>query len=326
MHGTDRLVTLGTALNLQTIDLNLLVVLDALVSERSVGRAGERLGLSQSATSHALERLRRMTGDELLVRCGTRMDPTPRALSLAGPVRQALQDIRAALQPTSFQPENVDQEFVLVAETYETIIVLPRLVQSLRQDAPNVQLTARTGATDDILAGLDSGQIDVGVGLFHALPDRFMTCGLFTDDYVCAMRADHALAGTPLTLDSYIEAAHLLISVSQSGGDAIDGALAVEGRRRRILMHMPHGLAAIIALMRSDLVTTVTRGAASIFMEVAPLKLMELPFKVPGSAFRLVWSRRMNTTPGHIWFRRKIVASVAGYGRAGGVSLPDSIG
>ena len=312
-------------MNLQTVDLNLLVVLDALVSERSVGRAGERLGLSQSATSHALERLRRLTGDQLLVRCGTRMDPTPRALSLAGPVRQALQDIRTALLPTDFQPGNVHQEFVLVAETYETIIVLPRLVEALRREAPGVQLTVRSATTDDILAGLDSGKIDLGVGMFRDLPDRFMTCGLFTDDYVCAMRADHSLAHAELTLERYVEAAHLLISVGESGGDAIDAALATQNRQRQILMRMPHGLAAIIALMRSDLVTTVTRGAASIFMEVAPLKLMELPFAVPGSAFRLVWSRRLNTTPGHIWFRRKMVASVAGYGRATGGMPADGV-
>ncbi len=189
-------------MNLRTIDVNLLVVLDALIEERSVSRASQRLGLSQSATSHALGRLRRLVGDELLVRRGVGMEPTPRALRLAGPLRLALQGMEDALAPERFEPGAADTAFTLAVETYETIVVLPQLVDLVRTDAPGVSLTIRSGSTEEILAGIDEGRIDLALGLFAGLPNRFMTCRLLRDTHACAMRADHPLATAPLSLDA----------------------------------------------------------------------------------------------------------------------------
>ena len=115
-------------MKLRSIDLNLLVVLDALVQEKHVGRAGERIGLSASATSHALDRLRKLLGDPLLVRSASGMEPTPRALELVGPTRHALLEIETALTPARFDPAQATMEFTLAIETYETIVVLPKLV------------------------------------------------------------------------------------------------------------------------------------------------------------------------------------------------------
>ncbi|HUL05701.1 MAG TPA: LysR family transcriptional regulator [Candidatus Acidoferrum sp.] len=298
-------------MNLRSIDLNLLVVLDALVEERSVRRAADRIGLSQSATSHALERLRNLLDDELLVRTSTGMEPTPRALDLAGPVRLALEEIQGALAAPQFDPARAQRSFTIGVETYETIVVLPRLVDIFRNEAPGLKLLARSASVQDILAGIDQGRIDLGVGLFSELPDRFMTCRLLSDRYVCAMRSGHPLASVPLTLDAYCKAAHLLVSMSGAPTDPIDHALMRLKRDRDIAMRLPHGLAAVIALARSDMIASMTCGAAKAFSVAGPLVLRDLPFETPLAHFRLVWNRRFKDSPAHMWLRRTFTSVAA---------------
>ncbi len=295
-------------MNLRTFDLNLLVVLDALVEERSVRRAADRVGLSQSATSHALERLRKLLEDELLVRTSTGMEPTPRALELADPVRLALEEIQGALAPPRFDPAQAERTFTVAVETYETIVILPRLVDIFRKEGPRLRFSSQSASAQDILTGLDQGRIDLGVGRFSELPDRFMTCRLLSDHYVCAMRADHPLASVPLTLDSYCSAAHVLVSMSGASTDPIDHALIPLRRQRDIVMRLPHGLATVIALARSDMIASMTWGAAKTFSVAGPLVLRELPFETPTADFRLVWNRRFKDSPAHIWLRRTFTA------------------
>lgn len=295
-------------MNLRQIDLNLLVVLDALIEESSVRRAGERVGLSQSATSHALDRLRKLIGDDLLVRTASGMEPTPRARGLAAPLRLALQGIETALAPPEFEPATAEGGFTIAIETYETIVILPQLVDQIRKEASHIELTIRSGSFDDIVAGIDQGRIDIAIGLFVDLPDRLMTCRLLADRHVCVMRADHPLAAGVLTMERYLEAPHLLVSMSGATTDVIDTVLTERGLRRRVVLRLPHGLAAVIALARSDMLASVTRGAARVFADAAPLAILDLPFDVAATAFRLVWNRRFQDSPAHGWLRRKLVS------------------
>jgi DNA-binding transcriptional LysR family regulator len=294
--------------NLRSIDLNLLVVFDALVEERGVRRAGERIGLSQSATSHALDRLRKLLGDEILIRTTNGMEPTPRAISLAGPVRLALQDIQTALTPDRFVPMEAEGDFYIAVETHETIVALPQLVDEVRAEAPSLVLTVRSGSVKEILDDIDNGRTDIGLGFFRGLPDRFMTCRLLADRYVCIMRPDHLLAAKPLTMEDYLKAPHLLVSMSGAPEDLIDSALAEMDVRRRIAMRLPQGLAAVIALERSDMITTITRGAARVFAQSSSLVAVELPFESPTVEFRLIWNKRMQNSPANRWVRQKFVA------------------
>ena len=298
-------------MKLRSLDLNLLVVLDALIAERSVQQAGRRLGLSQSATSHALDRLRKLLGDQLLVRTASGMEPTPRALSLAGPLRAALKDIEGALTPDTFDPVAAEGGFTIAVETYGTIVVLPQLVE-IRKEAPRIEITVCSGSADEILAGIDRGTFDLAIGSFRHLPDRFMTCHLLSDEHVCVMRAGHPKAQASLSLENYLAADHLLLTMSSSRSDEVDEALTSHNLARRIVMRVPHALAAVIALLRSDMLASVTRGAAHIFAETAPLLCVELPFSVPAAEFRLVWNKRLHHSPGHIWLRRKFVAIAGG--------------
>jgi DNA-binding transcriptional LysR family regulator len=296
-------------MNLRSIDLNLLVVLDALIEERSVRRAGERVGLSQSATSHALDRLRKLLGDDLLVRTGAGMEPTARALGLAGPVRSILQDIAAALAPPHFEPAAAQGGFTIAVETYETIVVLPHLVDQIRKEAPGIELTVRSGSVSEILAGIDQGTVDVGMGLFAGLPERFMTRRLLADRYVCIMRADHPLAAAPLTLGSYLSAPHLLVSMSGAAEDAIDAVLGQRDLRRRIVMRLPNGLAAAVALARSDMVASVASGAARAFAMAAPLVTRDLPFPASSASSGIAAATKARRTAGFAGSSVRLAAS-----------------
>jgi DNA-binding transcriptional LysR family regulator len=297
----------GPGMNLRSIDLNLLVVLEALLEEANVSRAAARVGLSQSAASHALQRLRKLLDDDLLVRTSTGMERTARAAQLATPLREALQGLRLALAPETFDPSTAQGSFTFAVETYETIVVLPQLVDLVRRQAPGVDLTVRSGSVSEILAGLDQNKIDAAIGMFADLPDRFMTCRLLSDGHVCVMRADHALAGTPLSVADYLAAPHLLVSMSGATDDPVDAALASLGQKRRLAMRLPHGLAAMIALARSDMIATLTEGAAAAMTDSSAMSVSPLPFTVPRTEFRLVWTRSQQNSARHAWFRQKLV-------------------
>ena len=298
-------------MKLRLFDLNLLVLLDVLIEERSVRRTSERVGLSQSATSHALDRLRKLLGDDLLVRTAAGMEPTARALSLAGPLHLALQGLESALAPPCFDPSVAEDEFTIATQTHETIVVLPSLVDQLRGEAPGVRLTVRSGAANDILDEIDAGRVDIGIGRFDGLADRYMTRRLIADSHVCTMRADHPLAGAPLSLQTYLAAPHLLINQGNALEDAVDASLAAMDRKRRIMMRLPHGFAAVIALVRSDMIATVTRGAARMFADGAPIVSRDLPFDVPVAEYRFVWNQCRNESPSHSWLRRKLATAGA---------------
>jgi DNA-binding transcriptional LysR family regulator len=135
-----------------------------------------------------------------------------------------------------------------------------------------------------------------------------MTCHLLSDEHVCLMRSGHSNARKSLSLEKYLAADHLLLSMSTARNDEVDDALATQGLARRIAMRVPHALAAIIALTRSDMLASVTRGAANIFAESGPLVCTRLPFSVPPAEFRLVWNRRVHHSPSHVWLRRKLIA------------------
>ena len=299
-------------MSLRNIDLNLLVVLDALVEERSVRKAALRIGLSQSATSHALGRLRVILEDELLVRTPLGMEPTPRALTLAARVRPALHEIESTLVPDRFDPATADCKFTVAVETYETIGVLAPLVDRVRAEAPSVDFIIRSGSENAIYDDIDKCSADLAIGAFRTLPDRFMTRYLLSDDYVCVMRSDHKLAARPMNIKTFLTTPHLFVSMSGATFDAVDEELAAKGLQRRIAFRLPHGLAAVVALSRSDMIAVVSRRAAQLFAQVAPLVIVDLPITIPSVKFRLIWNRRLHENAAHQWLRSLFNSIAAG--------------
>ncbi|MBK9037350.1 MAG: LysR family transcriptional regulator [Myxococcales bacterium] len=298
---------------LAAVDLNLLRALDALLAERHVTRAAARLGLTQSAASHALARLRAQLGDPLLVR-GPRgaLVPTARAEALAPVVARALGELALVWRGVEFDPATTARTFHVGAGDFAELVLLPALVARLAKVAPRIDLFVRP-VPDDIGGAMAAGEVDVV--LAPARP-RDLTGGcyqrhLFDETFTCAMRADHPAARARLTLDRFCALDHLLIAPRGTAGGFVDGALAALGRQRRVAVAVPHFLVAPLVLAATDLIATIPRRVAAAFEPGVALALRPPPLEVAGFGVHVLWHERTATDPAQAWLREQIVA-VAG--------------
>jgi DNA-binding transcriptional LysR family regulator len=307
-------ILLMNELHLGSVDLNLLVVLDALLVERNVTRAAARVGITQSAASHALARLRTLTDDELLVRGREGMVPTARAEALTGPVRRALDEIARALAPARpFDPKTATGKVRIGTSDYAELVLLPRLVQRLAVEAPGIDLRA-TMLGDD-LSVLSTGELDLAITPFRAGDERagLYAKRLLDETFVCVVRKGHPLAGKRLTLARYAAAHHALISPRGKEGGIVDAALAREGLSRRVVVAVPHFLIAPHIVARTDLVLTLAKRIASVVAEPLGLVVLPLPpeVRVDGFVLSAVWHERTQAEPMQRWVRG-VIAEVAG--------------
>jgi DNA-binding transcriptional LysR family regulator len=297
-------------LHLASVDLNLLVALDALLTARSVTRAAAQLGLTQSATSHALGRLRQLFGDELLIRSPRGMLPTPRAEELAIPIRAVLLDIeRAVAHAPGFDPATATTTFTIAAQDYAELLLLPALIERLRVEAPGVAL-AVVPAGDGCWEDLEAGRVDLVLAPFA--PERGGLCQkhLFDERFVCLLREGHPAAKRKLTLDRFVELPHALIAPGGRPGGSVDDALALLGRTRRVTLMVPHFLVAPHIIARSDLVLTVPERIARHFAGLLPLRVLTPPIELPGFRMHQLWHERRSRDP-RLTYLRKLIAEVA---------------
>lgn len=294
-------------MNLARVDLNLLVVFDAVLAERSATRAGQRLGLTQPAISNALARLRRLLGDELFVRGSEGMRPTPRALELAVPVRQALVQLQDALEPAAFIPAEARRTFNLSMTDYTASLILPPLAQRLAATAPGVDLRLRPNTNVNAAALLDGNEIDFAIGGFPDHPARFRSLTLFEDSYVCAMRRGHPLARAALTLEEFVAAKHLLVTLTAEATGIVDRVLEGRGLRRRVAMTINQFLLAPLIVGHSDLIITLARRTAEGCAAVYGLHLVAVPLELPPARVMLLWHERLSRHPAHEWLRATLV-------------------
>jgi DNA-binding transcriptional LysR family regulator len=216
-------------MNWGAFDLNLLIVFDAVMQERSVTRAGTKIGLSQPAVSHALSRLRYMLKDELFIRTPDGMVPTPRAEQLASPVRRALSDMQLALEAETFVPQQATRLFVLALNNYAAVILAPPLVTEIISTAPGIRLDLRPSGLRDIPALLDRGELDLAIGTFEETGERFATAPLLEDSFVLVVRRDHPAAQRKLT-ERRSSACH----ISRSRRAAKIRALSINGSAHEV--------------------------------------------------------------------------------------------
>lgn len=298
-----------TAPNLRDLDLNLLVVFDAILRERSVVRAAERVRLSQPAASHALNRLRQRLGDQLFVRTPQGMAPTPRAEQLAGPVRRALDDLQLVLEPDTFQPATAHRRFVIAVNSYAAVAMASRLVARCRAAAPNVQLALRSVGDLDLTARLDAGEIDLAVTGQRAPAERFDDEVLIEDRYVAVLRRDHPAGRGGMGPAAFASQSQLVISSAGEDFGFVAAGLAARGLTASVGAEAPYVSAGPI-LAQSDMVAVVGARIAAEFRRAWPVDIRELPFEAPGLSSVMVWHRRLGDQPAHRWLRG-IVASVA---------------
>lgn len=289
-----------------------LVALDALLDTRSVSAAAARLGVTQSAMSHTLARLRDRFGDPLLVRSGRSLVPTARAEEMAPRLRAAVRELAAAVDVgPSFDPATTHRTFQLAATDLVELVLLPRLLARLATSAPNVDLLLRApgGAIDAVLAG----DLDLAIVLLrgdHA-PTGLRARALFHERFVCLMRRGHPLAGN-LTLEAYVGARHALIAPSGGRGGIVDDLLEARGLRRRTALLLPTFLVVPHIVATTDLIVTLPEQVARTFSPLLPLHTEPPPLDTPGFTMSMVWHERNDREPGLTWLREQMIAAVNG--------------
>lgn len=293
--------------NLSRLDLNLLVAFDALLTERSVTRAAIRVGLGQSAMSHSLARLRSLFGDELLTRSAEGMRPTPRAMALADPVRLTLAQIQSTvLKREAFEPSTADRVFRIgLADSIE-VAVIPGLIEHLQATAPGVSIRLRSINRTGILEELDSGTLDLGIGVFNQGQTHHKRRQLYTDSFLCLFSAEKLDLTPPISLQDYLRWPHVLTSLADDARGAVDEALAKSKLKRSIMMTTPGFLPVPFVVRRARVITTLPSRLARYFSEAFGLVTSPVPIDLPSFTISLLWHASFDHDPGHRWLRQTL--------------------
>ena len=293
--------------NLSRLDLNLLVAFDALLTERSVTRAAARIGLGQSAMSHNLARLRTLFGDELLTRGAEGMRPTPRALALADPVRVTLSQIQAAvLQREAFDPSTADRTFRIGLANSIEVAVIPSLLARLSVVAPAVSLRLRPIDRSTILEDLDTGRLDLGIGVFDQGQIHHKRRALYSDNFLCLFNPAQVNFIPPVSLEDYLAVPHVLTSLTDDGHGAVDEALAKLKLKRSIALITPGFLAVPFVVRRAPVITTMPSRLARYFADAFGLATSPAPIELPTFTISLLWHASFDHDPGHVWLRQTL--------------------
>ncbi len=293
--------------NLRSLDLNLLVLLDALIEHRGVTRAAEAMHLSQPAMSRALGRLRAMLDDPILARGADGLVATPRALALQGRLRLLLTDIAALVAAPAFVPADWTAEVTIAATDQQTLVLLPRLMARLSLEAPHldVRIVPLLSAMVDELR---DGRIHLAFGIEgQALGPGLRSEALYPDRFVTLLRRGHP-AGAAWSRARFARLDHVLVTVLGQGPGAIDDALARVGLSRRIALRVPHFRAAMEVVARSDLIVTLPRSVAEAAAEALGLVWFDPPLPTEPFTVALLWPEVLDADPGAIWLRGVVAA------------------
>lgn len=291
---------------IDTIDLNLWVVLDALLATSSTTLAARRLGKTQSTISHALDRLRRALGDPLFVRVGRGLAPTPRAAALAGPLRAWLQaGVDLARGAAPIEPAGLRTTFTVIATDFVEAIVLPPLLATLRARAPGVALQVATRA-DAAERAVRDGDVDLFVGPFVRELDGIIAQTLYEDELVVVMRRHHPLARGELTLDRYAAGAHALATPRGLPGGLVDDRLAARRRARTVAVRTPSFATVARLAATTDLLATLPASFARSAAEAWPLAIRPLPLDLPRFAVQQVYRVTRRGDHALAWLRAQL--------------------
>jgi DNA-binding transcriptional LysR family regulator len=302
------------SMNLRAVDLNLLVALNALLTELHVTRAADKVGLSQPAMSNALARLRHIFKDDLLVRTAVGMQATPRALELAEPVRQVLRQIERVLDSEPiFDPATSSRTFTLRLSDLLALLLLPPLFDKIKSEAPGLEFDIVHLPPNRTVEAIEKDEVDIAVsmGLSHANSIKSQT--LMNDQMVCVMREGHPLVDETLSLSGFLVAKHLKVSMSPTDSRFVDDVLARQGLARRVALNVPHWLLVPHVLERSDLLSVMPRRLA-IALARSPLTIRELPFASDPFEWSIYWHRRHEGNQSILWLRKTLVSLAEGLG------------
>jgi len=310
------------AMNLNALDLNLVRVLDALLRERSVTRAGDQIGLSQPAVSAALNRLRHALNDQLFVRRGNDMVPTPRAESLAEPVRTALREIQRIFQSAkTFDPAELERTFTLMGADFFSMLLMPFLAARIAGVAPRVSFRFLDSARGDVSRLLQDDEIDAALERPLEVSDWVSSTPLFHSPFAIIAARDNAAIrqagiadGERLPMELFCELPHVIRSIDGSMSGSTDEALAKFGLARRVSLALPHFQAVALAVANGNYLAAVPMQFAVWAAKTLSLAIFEPPLPIAVPEIRMYWHARHDDEPPHRWVRNQILEAVAALG------------
>lgn len=299
----DKIHTVNKDPDLSSLDLNLLVVFDAIFKDRNITVAARRVGLSQPAMSSALARLRKSFDDPLFVRTSVGMQPTPHAQLLAIPIQRACELVAGALEiDSAFDPSTATYTYRFYMTDIGEAVYLPKLLAALAQRAPGVKIKVLRIPEQGEQASMAAGNVDLAVGFFPELRAGFFQQRLYSDQFVCLLRADHPLAGTRLSIERFASMRHAVVATAGTGHEAtIDRAVAKH--RLNISLTLPHFMALPLLVSQTDYVVIVPRRLALVFAGYGNLKIIESPIKIPSFEIKQHWHERYHHDPASRWLR-----------------------
>jgi DNA-binding transcriptional LysR family regulator len=290
-------------MNLNSLDLNLLVALDALLLEANVSRAAMRIGLSQPAASHALQRLRELIGDPLLVRSGARMELTPRALALRVPLAQALDQVRALFIPDGFDAASGERRFRLMMPDLAVELLMPPLMEKITRMAPNVTIDVVPWRGPAIFTAEFARTIDMVISIGNAFKG-FHRQLLYADSDALAVRRGHPAGAKLTTRETFLKARHVGVIIRGQNEDLIDSWLRTKGIERRIALIVPGYIEALHVAARTDLVAFVPRRLIGALSKQLSLKTVTPPLDPGIDEQFMFYPTRAQMDPGSIWLRK----------------------
>lgn len=293
-------------MQLTSLDLNLLVVLDALLETRSVKDAAGRVALSPSATSHALTRLRGQLEDPLLVRAGKEMLLTPRAARLAPRVRAALEGLERALDPEeALDPGRLERTFELAATDLVELVLIRPLSTRLARESPGVNLYCRRMSAE-VTTQLRIGGCDLALGVTQGLPDDIHSEVLYRDRFVCLLRRGHPALNRRWTAERYAALEHVLVSPRGGGRGVVDALLARHGLKRRVARTVSSFMVAPHLVAETDYVLTISERIAEPIAQRLGMVPRKPPIELEGYSVVMYWHRRHEEDPVHAWLRDEL--------------------
>ncbi|WP_448955395.1 LysR family transcriptional regulator [Labrys neptuniae] len=295
--------------HIRRLDLTLLLLFEAISASGKLTLAGRQLGLTQSAVSHALKRLREIFDDELFVRIPHGVQPTPRAIELRKPLAEALHLISTAVAPADFDPTRDHRVFRIAATDYEASLIASSLANTLTQPIRS-QVIIRPLVRRQAIDALNAGAIDLMIGYSWENDPGCESLTLYDEDYLVVARPGHPIFEGELDVERYAGCDHVLVSPGGSLHGIVDHVLAGLGRSRRVALAVPYFLTAMTALARSDMIATLPRRLVRCHLSTFGLGSAEPPVEIRRFPVRMLWSKRLGTDPAIVWLKDRLIKSL----------------